>query len=123
MTKQETLEIVQAINTSQPGNKMVDLAFKFVSAASLALLLWTLTSVNMMQLDIVELSSNAVYTRMSLEKLEDFTDQPRFTRENFDEAIKQHMQEINQNTKAIEDHEDRLDKLDLQIQQLQLSQK
>ena len=125
MTNTELEKITTAIkeankNAHPESSKLLDFTFKIISALSLALVGWTLTSVNSMQQDVVRLSSDAVYMRNSLEKLDNFTSQPRFTKEDFDIGITPMVTKMAAHELDITAIEKRLNTIDLKIQQLEI---
>jgi len=128
MTDKDLEKITEAIEkaaggSATEGSKLVDFLFKAISGMSLALVGWTLNSVNDMQQDLVRLSSDAVYMRASLEKLDDFTSKPRFTREDFDQNMTPLSTRVSQNTVELHNTEQRLNQIDLKIQQLEIKTK
>lgn len=88
--------IISAMNREKPeGMKITEIIFKMVSTASLALVMWVLTTVNAMQRDMVQVTSDIQYMRSNVEKLEDFTSKPRFTQEHFDLQMSPVLKSIN----------------------------
>jgi len=119
MEKNDLQEIAALVNSAQ-SNKTMDMVFKFISTVSLALVGWVLTSVNAMQKDMVQLSADAQYMRSAIVKMEDFTSKPRFTQEHFDSQSVPLVKALNLLTDAVEDIENRLNKMDLERQKIQL---
>lgn len=87
--------IIQAMKQKPEGMKVTEVIFKMVSTLSLGLVMWVLTTVNAMQKDMVQVTSDIQYMRSNVEKLEDFTDKPRFTQEHFDLQMSPVLKSIN----------------------------
>jgi len=124
MTDSEVKMIVDGLKEGMPkpdtsASKMADTAFKFVSTVSLALVYWVLTTVNAMQKDIVQLSADAQYMKVALDKLEDFTAKPIFTKEDFESARSSSLTKISENRNAIIAIEKRLNQFDLKMQRIE----
>lgn len=115
-------EAVKALEKDRKSDtmKLSEVIFKFISTASLALVMWVLSTVNAMQKDIIQLSSDAQYMRQSLEKLDKFTEQPRFTQENFDLRITPLVSAISSINTSLESIQKRNSDADLTLQKLRL---
>ena len=124
MTEQEVDRIISAIERKEgksESSKVVEAIFKFVSTASLALVMWVLSTVNSVQKDIVQLSTDAQYMRTSLTKMEAFTDKPRFTQENYDAQTLPIINALNSLTETVSQMEKRLSTMDLERQKMYLA--
>jgi len=121
MTAQEKQELIDAVkrNSQSEGMKITEVVFKFISTLSMALVMWTLSTVNSMQKDMIALSSDAKYMREAMTDLKAFTAQPHFTQEDFDSQIKPMIQAITLNTDAVTQLKLHSADVDLKIQQLQ----
>ena len=121
MQKNEIEEIVKAIsavtNKSGSGN-VLDMVIKFISTASFALVMWVLSTVNAMQTEMVKLSTDATYMRSSLQKMETFTDKPRFTQEHYDAQTMPLINAMGMLTDALASIEKRMNSNDLDRQKM-----
>jgi len=124
MTSKESDRIIDAIKENKPesseGMKYADLIFKGLSTLSFALVAWVLSTVNAMQKDMVQITSDAQYMRNSLAKMEDFTREPRFTQESFDLRMSPLVASMQGLVTSIESIQKRNSEADLTIQKLKL---
>ena len=120
MTTKEAQELVEAIkkNSQSEGMKITEVVFKFISTLSMALVMWTLTTVNSMQKDMIQLSSDASYMREAISDMKQFTSKPRFTQEDYDSQMKPIIQAIAKNTDDLQSLKLHSADVDLKIQQL-----
>lgn len=121
MKKEEADRIIQSIekaNKKDDSTKLIESIFKLVSTASLALVMWVLTTVNAMQKDLVKQSSDVAYMRNSIEKLEDFTNIPRFTEEHFNMKMVSVEKAIQSNSEAIISLSSKASDRDAKIQEI-----
>jgi len=121
MTDKQVTALVDQLKRNSPseGMKITEVVFKFISTLSMALVMWTLTTVNSMQKDMIQLSSDAAYMRQAISEMKQFTAEPRFTQEDFDSQIKPLIQSITINTDATTLLKLHSADIDLKIQQLQ----
>lgn len=121
MKKEEADRIIQSIekaNRKDDSTRLIESIFKLVSTASLALVMWVLTTVNAMQKDLVKQSSDVAYMRNSIEKLENFTNIPRFTEEHFNMKMVPIEKAIQSNSEAIISLSSKASDRDARIQEI-----
>lgn len=121
MTSEQINQLAQAIRPQKSeSQKMTDMVFKAFSTLSLALIAWTLNTVNDLKTDVSELKINQQYVSKAIGELESFTDKPRFTSEDFERAVIPLTNQLNQNTSELNSRNSFMDKTDAKLQQLDM---
>ena len=116
--------------SSNDKASVVDSVVKVLVTISTAGILWLLTSVSTMQTDIATLSTQQQKTMLNMKKLERFTEQPRFTHDNFQQAIApiqqtsfRNEQELASRRPWIKSIEDEVRSLRVELESLKQAQK
>lgn len=132
----EDREFISEILKSQASKKekaekeksydLPDLAFKTLSTITMLLVVWIFSTVNEMQKSVSNIQIDNEYTKTSVQKISLFTEQPRFTQDDFISRIEPLIKQLNLNTAElnsrssfIESTRESLTRLDLRVENLE----
>jgi len=129
MTEKEAqmiASVLRADGKPDDGKKLMDMFFKFISAASMALIFWIFGSVNTLKEDNGNIKKDLQYLTQKVESINDFTQQPRFTKDDYNTQITPLLNQVNKNTAELnsrgqfmEDTQSRLIKLEYKMEEVQ----
>ena len=121
MTQEEIRELATALKTEKSeSSKMSETFFKFISTASFALVAWLFSNSNQMQKDIVEIKSDTKYTNQKVEKIENFTQEPRFTKDDFLTGISPIIKNIENLNVKTDDSGEKIDQFQKKYQEIEI---
>ncbi len=134
MTKDEKAYLAELINKkgkhSGDKNNLFDMAFKGLSSLTLLLVVWIFSTVNDMQQKVSNMELDNGYTKESLETIKEFTEKPRFTRDDFDQNMAPVIKQLNTNTAElntrsafIDETRDKLIRMEIRIESLEKDNK
>lgn len=116
----------QTKNSKRNNYDLPDLAFKSLSTITMLLVVWIFSTVNDMQKSVSNIQIDNEYTKTSVQKISDFTEEPRFTKDDFTNRIEPLIKQINVNTAElnsrssfIENTRETLTRLDLRVESLE----
>ena len=125
MTETDVNKIVEAIKESRhketEKTKIIDWLFKALIGVLVYLGMGMQKDISILKTDVQKLTTEKVFNDKDMQALKDFTEKPRFTRDDFDSAILPLLNQINLNTTelnlrkaTLNDFESRIVKLEYQ---------
>ena len=78
-----------------------DMAFKALTTITMMLTIWVVSSVSDMSATISNIKIDNEYTKSSVEQIKKFTEQPKFTLEDFNGRIEPIIKQLNANTSEL----------------------